>query len=214
MYLVQIEDAWRKCLVRSHNTAKIVPSKKLACKYARIGCKKKVILKDRTDHESVDKEHLQVAIDTVHKHQGAIHLLREILNLKYRLNLRLSWKCTLKTSVVITECIVHLSTAVQEGTRCISVYFPMGMGGAGIKMSLSSSILCMESDDHLAWPFTGTVYVALLNQIEDKNHPYRSAKFISSAANESSQRVDESNGRGKGFGWITFCLTFAADHEL
>ena len=71
-------------------------------------------------------------------------------------------------------------------------------------VSIFIHLMYGKSDDHLAWPFTGTVYVALLNQIEDENHPYRSAKLISSAANESSQRVDESNGRGKGFGWITF----------
>ena len=36
--------------------------------------------------------------------------------------------------------------------------------------SISVTLMKGENDDHLTWPFTGTVLIELLNQLEDKNH--------------------------------------------
>ena len=44
------------------------PFEEVPCKYARIGCRKRMFLKDQQSHESDDKQHLQAAISTVYRH--------------------------------------------------------------------------------------------------------------------------------------------------
>ncbi len=54
-----------------------------------------------------------------------------------------------------------------------------------------------DNDDSLSWPFTGTVTVELLNQLEDKNHYKETTTFR--ADKVESQRVVGSE-RGGGYG--------------
>ncbi len=54
-----------------------------------------------------------------------------------------------------------------------------------------------DNDDSLSWPFTGTVTIELLNQLEDKNHHKKTTTFP--ADREASQRVvDGERGTGRG----------------
>ena len=181
------------------------PFEEVSCKYARIGCQKKVLLKDRADHESDDKEHLQVAIDTVHKHQGAIHSLKEeVAYLQSQLQDQFTFKLEKYSENKCRNSRVYSPPFYSSPggyKMCLSV-FANGNGRSRDKdVSVFIHLMCGKNDDHLAWPFTGIIDVALLNQIEDDNHRYRSVKF---ARNESGQRVDQSSSTGIGFGWIAF----------
>ena len=55
-----------------------------------------------------------------------------------------------------------------------------------------------ENDDHLPWPFTGTVTIELLNQLEDENHYSSNIKFIPDDA--SSLRVMSKKASRNGWG--------------
>ncbi len=58
-----------------------------------------------------------------------------------------------------------------------------------------------DNDDSLSWPFTGTVTVELLNQLEDKNHHKKTTHIPSRRC--ASQRVVDGE-RGEGYGWPKF----------
>ena len=40
----------------------------------------------------------------------------------------------------------------------------------GTHVSVDACLLHGDNDGHVPWPFTGTVTIELLNQLEDKNH--------------------------------------------
>lgn len=44
-------------------------------------------------------------------------------------------------------------------------------------ISVYAYLMRGENDEHLAWPFSGSVNVELLNQLEDKNHHSKSILF-------------------------------------
>ena len=69
-------------------------------------------------------------------------------------------------------------------------------------VSMFAFLMKGENDDYLPWPFTGTVTVELLNQLEDKNHYSMTMKFPSD--NGSSQRVVDENKRSTGWGWTKY----------
>ena len=58
-----------------------------------------------------------------------------------------------------------------------------------------------DNDDSLSWPFTGTITIELLNQLEDKNHRKETTTFP--AYSGASQRVvdGETAAHGCGWGW-------------
>ncbi len=52
-----------------------------------------------------------------------------------------------------------------------------------------------HNDDSLSWPFTGTVTIELLNQLEDKNHHKETITFTGDDL--ASQRVVDGEERGR-----------------
>ena len=50
--------------------------------------------------------------------------------------------------------------------------------GNGTHVSVRAFLLHGDNDDHVPWPFTGTVTIELLNQLDDKNHHYMTAKVV------------------------------------
>ena len=62
-----------------------------------------------------------------------------------------------------------------------------GDGYESIHVSVFAYLMRGENDDDLPWPFTGTVTVELLNQLEDENH--YSDEINLPSYDESSQRV-------------------------
>ena len=58
-----------------------------------------------------------------------------------------------------------------------------------------------ENDDHLPWPFTGTVTVELLNQLYDRDHD--SDQIIFPPDSEASERVVNEERASSGFAWLS-----------
>ena len=59
---------------------------------------------------------------------------------------------------------------------------PDGNGdGKGTHVSVYAYLMRGENDDHLPWPFTGTVIIELLNQLTDQKHISMSMKLMGDA---------------------------------
>ncbi len=69
--------------------------------------------------------------------------------------------------------------------------------GEGTHVSVFICLMAREYDDYQAWPFTGTVTIKLLNQLENQSHYLKT--FIT-PADEYSERVLDSEKRdGRGY---------------
>ena len=76
-------------------------------------------------------------------------------------------------------------------------------GGKGTHVSVYAYLICGENDDHLPWPFTGTVTVELLNQLEDDNHISKKRPFTVKIQ-EYGQRVVKEEKVSHGYGFPTY----------
>ena len=70
-----------------------------------------------------------------------------------------------------------------------------------------------ENDNYLPWPFTGTVTVELLNQLEDKNHHSMTMKFTSDIDIASQQVVDKERSN-LGLGWHKYIPHSDLGHNM
>ena len=81
--------------------------------------------------------------------------------------------------------------------------------GKGTHVSVYTHLMKGDNDDYLTWPFTGTVKVELLNQLEDKNHhTYTLGPFSA----DFSKRVVECE-RGRGWGKPRFIRHTELDYN-
>ena len=131
------------------------------CKYARIGCNARVPRREREEHESNAEQHLQLAVDTVSDLKSKLDEQQAVIFMLKNFN------------------------KVKSDKKCVS-FRPFYTSPGGYKMRIkvcvsgvlrcenhvyvSATLLPGENDDNLPWPFTGTVVVELLNQLEDANH--------------------------------------------
>ena len=72
--------------------------------------------------------------------------------------------------------------------------------GKGSNVTISAIIMKGQHDDHLEWPFTGTIIIEVLNWIEDKRHH---KQVYSIDPNDKLVRVTEGE-YGKDFGFYKF----------
>ena len=94
---------------------------------------------------------------------------------------------------------------------CIGIC-PNGTGeGKDSHVSVFIYLIRGENDDNLTWPFTGTVVIELLNQLEDKEHHQVKIRFKSEEA--SSQRVIKSERSGSGYGRRKFISHSDLDYK-
>ncbi len=70
---------------------------------------------------------------------------------------------------------------------------------AGTHVSVYAYLMKGDHDDTLTWPFTGSVTVELLNQLEDKNHHKMTLTFPA-----ESQRVVGGERAAHGYGRLDF----------
>ena len=85
---------------------------------------------------------------------------------------------------------------------CICVHANGHAHNKGTCVSVFASLMRGENDDHLPWPFTGTVTFELLNQLEDTNHHSRVATFPYS--HKASQRVMDGERAPIGYGYSCY----------
>ena len=152
----------------------------VACKHATIGCKEKVLRKDLEKHEGDSQQHLQLAIDTIHKQQSIIREQESKLAYLWSKETIMKYKFTQYNQHKTASDTVHspaFYTSPGGYRMCISVD-ANGVGEAkGTHVSVFAFLMKGENDDHLPWPFTGIFTVELFNQLEDKNHYSKSTKF-------------------------------------
>ena len=67
-----------------------------------------------------------------------------------------------------------------------------------------------DNDDHLPWPFTGTVEVKLLNQMKDGCHHSRSIEFEKF---DDVKRVEDGDRARTGYGYPKYILQLSLDYQ-
>ena len=197
----------KRCEITDHCkecTFELVP-----CKYSNIGCKLKVCCKDLEDHEGDSQLHLQLAIDTIHRLDNELKELGEVVvkqgdtlaQIKQQATKYFKFKTAkfdqLKKSSHETYSPA-LYTSPGGYKMCIRVDANGYGDGKGTHVSVFAFLMRGENDDHLLWPFTGTVTVELLNQLEDKNHYSGETRFPQDSL--ASQRVMDGERAPTGYG--------------
>ena len=182
---------------------------KVRCKYhLTFGCKEEVLRKDLAEHEGDTQQHLQLAVDTVHKQQITIskqqftlreqdsmlaHLRSTELPMTYKLD---SYNKHKTANDEVFSPAFYTSPGGYK--MCISIYANGHRDGKGTHVSVFTCLMKGENDDHLPWPFTGTVTVELLNQLEDDNHDWVDMTFPPDE--DASQRVLNKEAPIEGWG--------------
>ena len=183
----------------------------LPCKYANIGCKEKVPRKDKKDHER-DLQHFQLAIDTVHKQENIIKGqggMLAVLQSKVELLESDAQQRATKFKFKVTNFEKRkrfgdkmyspaFYTSPGGYKMCICVHANGNGDGKGTHVSVFAFLMRGENDDHLPWPFTGTVTVELLNQLQDNYYYAGETTFHEDA--DVSQRVMDRETSSTGFG--------------
>ena len=163
--------------IASHR--KECPFEEVPCKYARIGCNARIPRREREEHENDAERHLQLAVDTVSE-------LKSKLDQQQMVIFTLRNFEQLKSDNKPVYC-----RPFYTGPRGYRMYIQVHANGTrgyeGHHVSVRAYLLPGENDDNLPWPFTGTVVIELLNQLQDANHHVRCLVF--SKERESSQRV-------------------------
>ena len=160
----------------------------VTCKYTDIGCTEKVFRKNLEEHQNDNQQHLQLAIDTVNQMQITINNVEDrIVHLQLRST---KFKVTGFDRLKTCSEIFYSSpfyTSPEGYKMCIGVHANGISLAKGTNVSVYAHLMRGEHDDHLQWPFTGTVTIELLNQLEDGNHHSMQVKL--SSKNIASQRV-------------------------
>ena len=85
-------------------------------------------------------------------------------------------------------CSPPFTTSPQGYTLCLKMYANGDGSGKGSHLSIFGFIMKGQHDDHLQWPFTGTIIIELLNWLEDKKHYKRT---LTIDTNDKFNRVTE-----------------------
>ena len=171
---------------------------KQPCKYAELGCMDKPFRKDLKEHEEDYQLHLQITTKSVLEQKQQLQQLKEVLQIKTAE--KLTFKVPSFTKKKSNEDDFYSSPfyTSQSGYRfCISVDANGNGDGEGTHVSVFAYLMKGDNDDSLTWPFTGTVTVALLNQLEDKNHCIETINFL--ADKFAGKRVTKCE-KGEGLG--------------
>ena len=178
------------------------------CKYSNIGCTTKVLRKNLREHQNDSQQHLQLAIDKVHQQELTIKSYKKLEDkVAQQQSIPTKFRITdfdkLKTS---NEAEYSPGFYASSGgyKMCVGVYANGHGDGKGTHVSVAAYLMRGENDDHLPWPFTGTVTIELLNQLEDDNHYSRTVAF--SNDNVASQRVVKEERALRGYGKSCYIL--------
>ncbi len=177
------------------------PDEPVRCTYYNIGCEEKPLRKDLGTHEENAQLHLSLAT-------------KEVLRLKNKILVKntLTFKMKLQVHPMVYEEFYsppfHTSAAGYK--LCICVY-ANGLDVRGTHVSVSAHLMKGDNDDSLSWPFTGTVTIELLNQLEDKNHHKKTVTFT--ADYEVNEIVVDGERSLNGSGWPHFTSHADLAHE-
>ncbi len=159
------------------------------CTYYSIGCGEKPLRKDLGTHEEDIHLHFSLATKEILR-------LRNTLS-KNTLTFRLK-NIKFEDNNIFSPAIF---TSASGYKLCICVNANGCGDGKGTHVSVYANLKKGDNDDSLSWPFTGTVTIELLNQLEDKNHLKRILTF---SADVASQRVVDGERSPNARGWHKF----------
>ena len=184
---------------------------KVVCKYAAIGCNECLYRKDMVAHESSVQEHFSVAVET-------IQMLKEKVDygepcqyapFHFKLTDFSEQKLTKKSDFYSKPFYTH-----PGGYRASINVCANGSGdGENTHISVYVYLMKGENDDSLSWPFTGTVTLRLLNQLEDENHCLMDIPFKLDNLCGSGSRVTGDKKYGTGWGFQEFISHSDVDHN-
>ncbi len=166
------------------------------CKYAKVGCKVRPPRRDLKKQEEDLQLHLQVTTD-------------KVLELIDVISHQLKSTSTVPRTIRLINYLKHKSdkdefysppfyTSYNGYKMCLRIDANGWGAGEGTHVSVYASLMKGDNDDSLSWPFTWTVTIELLNQLEDKNHYKERLTFP--ADNVASQRVVNGERAQKGYG--------------
>ncbi len=172
----------------------VCPNEPVRCKYYSIGCGEKPLRKDATKHEANAQLHLSLATEEVLrlKNIKSILTFRMINFEEHKFVGRDFYSHAFFTSSRYKLCI-------RVDSNCNDEVLPLGKA---THVSVLAHLMKGDNDDSLSWPFTGTVTVELLNQLEDKNHRKKTTAFPADSG--ASERVVDGERAYKGYGWSKF----------
>ncbi len=190
-----------------------------SCKFAELGCHEQLPKKDMKSHEEDDYQHLQSVKEKVleltrlveeqdktfrsqiNKQNKDIESLKQELG-SYRKYVApiyfrfMSFAKNKSKDKIIYSPPFYSS---PDGYRMIVGVRPNGCGvGKNTHISLFVYLQKGKNDKFLPWPYSGTVMVELINQLEDKNH--LTFNIVFPGNEETSGRVTDeglSGGWGK-----------------
>ena len=206
----------KRCDISKHR--QICQYERVSCMFANIGCKEKINRKDLQEHEENSQQHLHVAIVNMQQQQVTIKeqeekivlLQSKIIELLYNIDKLKSNPLLYNTfKFKVTEFDNHKQSndsfysppfySSRGGYKMCVIVVCYGYGdGLGTHVSVFASLMRGENDDHLPWPFAGTITFELLNQLEDRSHHSEEIQFPTD--DEASQRVVNEEQSEKGYG--------------
>ena len=167
------------------------------CKYAEVGCKEKPLRKDLKTHKEDDQLHLRITKETVLEQNKKITTLMK-RTATYQCTFRLTnYQKHKKDGDVFYGPPFY--TSLTGYKMCIDVDANGHGVGEGTHVSVFACLMKGDNDDSLAWPFTGSVTIELLNQLEDNKHYTHNTGPFPADDDELSARVVKGE-RGSGWG--------------
>ena len=166
------------------------------CKYAKVGCEEKPLRKDLMTHEEDDQLHLRITTETVLEQSKKITTLMNSKHTTSPCTFRLTnYQKRKKDNDKFYSSPFYTSPTGYK--MCIRVDANGYGGGNGTHVTVYAHLMKGDNDDSLTWPFTGSVTVELLNQLEDKNHHTHPVSFPADSV-ASKRVVEGERGTGRG----------------
>ena len=165
------------------------------CKYSALGCDRNPVRKNLKRHKDDDKLHVQITQDKVLEQNERIRSLEKVSHRSVILrvtNLKLNTNDVFLTKPFHSDlfgyklCMEVCPNGLQSGDNQLSFLSEL-LFSEPHYISLHFYLMKGEHDESLTWPFTGTVTVELLNQLEDNNHHKEKIIF---SEDETSHRVE------------------------
>ena len=148
----------------------------VSCKYALLGCEKKMIRKDIKTHEADNDGHMCLALTSITDLKNRVLVLESQSRVKSLATIKVS-----NYSAMRRNNAEYLSTPFFTSPTgyCmrLSVYSSGCMREKDANVGVVLQVLEGPFDSELPWPLTGKFKVELLNQLENKNHCIKLINF-------------------------------------
>ena len=187
---------------------------KVSCKYANIGCELEFLRRNLKEHETDSQQHLSLALDTIRRQENTLEMMQSKIE-ELTVNREQSGTLEPTPSRLQTYKFKFAEFQCHKASKndyysppyytspggyrmCINVCANGNGDGIDTHVSVFAYLMRGENDDHLPWPFTGTVTFELLNQLEDRNHHSGQATFPPD--DDVSERVVDRERASTGYG--------------